>query len=175
MLAQVKKDLGTIRSRSMLNIAGMTGSFLAFGAILLFFNFSSPTIVPGVSIILLTIAIYTLLLYREHRLISGNDYTVYPDKFLARLHQYQLSRFQLYTRLYWFYTGAISIGLVLCFAGTLEKLELWIQAAFIIFTCLWILFCATVLRRSFMRKEKERIGLLVEKFERLNSQFREQA
>ncbi len=173
MLVQAKKEVKSIRTKSLFNIAGMVVSFLAMSSILLFFNFNSWTTPLGIGIIILAVAIYTLILYKEHLLISRNDFTAHPGAFLDQLKAYQLSRYNLYNRLYWFYTTAISIGLVLFFYETLNRMDAWVQVSFILFTICWILFCATTLRKGFMKREKERIDLLIEKFKRISDQLKE--
>lgn len=174
MLEQVKKEVSTIRTKSLVNIGGMVISFVAISAALLYFDFTSWITAAGILIIILAIAISTFLLYREHRLISRNDFTEHPGAFLRQLHQYQLSRFNLYNKLYWFYAGAISFGFILFFFETLQNLSSWIQASIVLVTILWMAFCATILRKGYMKKEKERIDLLIEKFERISAQFQEQ-
>ena len=173
MLVQAKKEVKSIRTKSLFNIAGMVVSFLAMSSILLFYNFNSWTTPLGIGIIILAVAIYTLILYKEHLLISRNDFTIHPGAFLDQLKAYQLSRYNLYNRLYWFYTTAISIGLVLFFYETLNRMDAWVQVSFILFTICWILFCATTLRKGFMKREKERIDLLIEKFKRISDQLKE--
>ena len=173
MLLQAKKEVKAIRAKSLYNIAGMVVSFLAISSLLVFFDFNSWTTPAGISIIILAVAIYTLLLYKEHRLISTNDFTAHPEAFLDKLKAYQLSRFNLYNKLYWFYAFAISFGFILYFYETLSMLDTWIQASIVLFTTFWIIFCATVLRKAYMKKEKERIDLLIEKFERISNQFQE--
>lgn len=173
MLEQAKKEVNAIRSRSLINIGGMVLSFIAISAALIYFNFDSWTTNLGIEIVVLAVAVYTILLYREHRLISRNDFTVHPGAFLGKLHEYQISRFNLYNKLYWFYVAAIAVGFILFFFETLHDLDTWIQVSILLFTVLWMVFCATILRKAFMKKEKERIDLLIEKFERISSQFQE--
>jgi membrane protein YdbS with pleckstrin-like domain len=173
MLEQAKKEVNAIRSRSLINIGGMVLSFIAISAALIYFNFDSWTTNLGIEIVVLAVAVYTILLYREHRLISRNDFTVHPGAFLGKLHEYQISRFNLYNKLYWFYVAAIAVGFILFFFETLHDLDIWIQVSILLFTVLWMVFCATILRKAFMKKEKERIDLLIEKFERISSQFQE--
>jgi membrane protein YdbS with pleckstrin-like domain len=173
MLGQAKKEVGAIRTRSLVNIGGMVLSLMAFSAALLYFKFESWTTNLGIEIVVLAVAFYTILLYREHRLISRNDFTEHPGAFLSKLHAYQISRFNLYNRLYWFYAAAISTGFILFFLETLQHLDTWVQVSIILFTVVWMLFCATILRKAFMKKEKERIDLLIEKFERISAQFHE--
>ena len=173
MLNQAKKEVNSIRTKSLFNIGGMLISFLAISSLLLCFDFSSWATFLGIGIIVLAVAIYTILLYREHRLISQNDFTEHPGAFLKKLHEYQLSRFNLYNKLYWFYAAAVSVGFILFFFETLNHLNTWIQIAIVLFTVIWMAFCATILRKSYMNKEKERIDLLIEKFERISAQFKE--
>jgi len=173
MLEQAKKEVNAIRSRSLINIGGMVLSFIAISAALIYFNFDSWTTNLGIEIVVLAVAVYTILLYREHRLISRNDFTVHPGAFLGKLHEYQISRFNLYNKLYWFYVAAIAVGFILFFFETLHDLDTWIQVSILLFTVVWMVFCATILRKAFMKKEKERIDLLIEKFERISSQFQE--
>ena len=175
MLEQAKKEVNSIRTKSLLNIGGMVISFLAISAALIYFEFDSWTTTLGIGIIVLAVAVYTILLYREHRLISRNDFTEHPGAFLTKLHEYQVSRFNLYNRLFWVYVAAISLGFVLFFFETLHNLDTWLQITILLFTVLWMVFCATILRRAFMKREKERIDLLIEKFQRISSQFSEQA
>jgi membrane protein YdbS with pleckstrin-like domain len=172
MLEQAKKEVNVIRNKSMLNIAGMALSFMAISSLLFYFDFNSWTTLVGIGIIVLAVAIYTWLLYREHRLISRNDFTEHPGEFLHKLHEYQLSRYNLYNKLYWFYASAISIGFVLYFYEMLDNMNGSVQLVFILFTVFWMIFCATILRKSFMKREKERIDLLIEKFERISGQLK---
>jgi len=171
MLEQAKKEVGTIRTKSLFNIGGMVISFIAISSLLFYFDFNSWTTSLGIGIIIMAVAIYTILLYREHRLISKNDFTEDPKAFLSKLHEYQLSRFNLYNKLYWFYASAISFGFILYFYEMLGGMNTWTQVVFIAFTIFWMVFCATILRKSFMKREKERIDLLIEKFERISGQL----
>ena len=174
MLEQAKKEVNAIRTKSLFNIGGMVISLVAISSLLLYFDFNSWTTFLGIGIIILAVAIYTILLYREHRLISRNDFTEHPGAFLNRLHAYQLSRFNLYNKLYWFYASAISVGFILYFYEMLDNMNTPVQIVFVAFTIFWMLFCATILRKSFMKREKERIDLLIEKFERISGQLKDQ-
>lgn len=171
MLGQAKKEVNTLRNRSLLNIVGMVVSFVAINGMLLYFDFDSWTTTLGIGIIVVAIAVSTILLYREHRLISRNDFTEHPTVFLNNLREYQVSRYNLYNKLFWFYVAVVSFGVVLFFFETLQHLSIWVQSAIVVLTVLWMTFCATILRKAYMKKEKERIDLLIEKFERISAQF----
>jgi hypothetical protein len=173
MLAQSKKEVASIRAKSRLNILGMIASFAALAILLLFAEFESWTTLAGLSIIVILVAIYTFILYKDHKLIAQNDFTEHPNAFLNKLKAYQLNKFKIYNKHYWFYMAALSVGVIFYFYEKLSHLSPITQVALILFTIIWMTLCATVLRKSYLKGEKERIGLLIEKFERISTQFKE--
>jgi membrane protein YdbS with pleckstrin-like domain len=173
MLAQVKKEVNGIRTKSLFNITGMGLSFLAIASIWLFYHVQNWTTHAGLTIIISSIAIYTFILYRSHKLISKTDFTLHPGAFLDNLKQYQLNRFSLYNKLYWIYAIALSIGCALYFFEILGRFDLWVQCLVIAFSFGWMLFCSALVRKVALKRERERIALLIEKFERLGVQFKE--
>lgn len=174
MLAQAKKEVNGIRTRSLFNILGMVLSFAAITALMIFFDFNSWTTLAGLSIIIASVAVYTFILYQDYRIIAQSDFTAYPNSFLSKLKLYQLNKFTIYHKLYWFYAIALSIGFILYFYEMLGDLHIWIQAGIIGFTVMWMALCATVLRKAYVKREKERLDLLIDKFERISDQFKEQ-
>ncbi|MBC7567636.1 MAG: hypothetical protein H7223_11815 [Pedobacter sp.] len=173
MLAQSKKEVAGIRSKSRLNILGMIVSFATLAALLLFAEFESWTTLAGLSIIVVLVGIYTFILYKDHKLISENDFTEHPKAFLDQLKAYQLNKFTIYNKLYWLYMAALSVGVIFYFYEKLNLLSPLVQIALILFTIIWMTLCATVFRKAYLKGEKERISLLIEKFERISTQFNE--
>lgn len=173
MLAQSKKEVAGIRAKSRLNILGMILSFAALAALLLFAEFESWTTLAGLSIIVILVAVYTFILYNDHKLIAQNDFTEHPNAFLTKLKAYQVNKFTIYNKLYWVYMVALSVGLIFYFYEKLDHLSTVMQAVLILFTVIWMALCATVFRKAYLKGEKERIGLLIEKFERISAQFKE--
>ncbi|WP_113664183.1 hypothetical protein [Pedobacter nanyangensis] len=173
MLKQAKKDVSNMRTKSLLNIIGMALSIFAVAAIWLFYDVTSISTHFGISIIILAIAVYTIILYSNHRVIARNDFTENPNIFLQKLKIYQLQRHQLYNRLYWFYVIVLSLGMALYFYEVLHNFELWLQTLILVLSFGWIIFCSTLVRKAVIKKDKERIALLIEKFERISNQFRE--
>lgn len=171
MLQQAKKEVNGLRLKSALNILAMLASFLFIASLWIFYHFESWTTHVGISITIITIGVYTLILYRDHRLIAKSDATVHPNEYLNNLKTYQLNRYKLYNSLYWFYTIALSLGIIFYFVEVLSYLNLIMQIVAISLTFLWILFCSTILRKAVMTRERERISLLIEKFERISNQF----
>ncbi len=173
MLKQAKKEVNGMRTKSLLNIVGMILSFLAMAALWLFFDFKSWTTHVGISIIVVVIAVYTVILYNNHRIISKNDFTANPNDFIKSLKHYQLNRYSIYHRLYWFYALALSLGMVLYFFEPLSHMQPWAQALALVLSFGWMIFCSTLVRKAVIKRDKERIALLIEKFERISGQFHE--
>lgn len=174
MLQQAKKEMNAIRNKSLLNVTGMALSFVAILVLWLFFDFNSWTTHAGLTIIITSVAVYTFIMYRDYRLLSKKDFTVDPNEFLGRLKSYQLNRFDLYNRLYWIYAITWSLGISLYFYEILAYFDLWAQCLILGFTFGWLIFCSTLVRKAVLKREKERLALLIEKFERLGSQLKEQ-
>jgi membrane protein YdbS with pleckstrin-like domain len=173
MLKQAKKDVSGMRTRSLLNIAGMILSFLAFAALWLFFDFQSLTTHIGISIIIITVAVYIVILYNNYRIISNSDFTANPNEFIKSLKLYQLNRFSLHNRLYWFYAIALSLGMVLYFFEVFGHMSPWAQILTVVLSFGWMIFCSTLVRKAVIKRDRERISLLIEKFERISGQFHE--
>lgn len=171
MLKQAKKEVNSITTKSLLNILGMCLTVLAMAMLWLFYDVQSWTTHVGISIIILAIAVYTIILYNNYRIIAKSDFTVNPNEFIASLKQYQINSFAMYNRLYWFYAVALSLGMVFFFVEILAHMELWMQSIAIILSLGWMIFCATLVRKAVIKKDKERIALLIEKFERISGQF----
>jgi len=171
MLQQAKKEVNGLKLKSALNILGMLASFIAIAALWVFFHFESWTTHVGISITIIAIGVYTLILYRDYRLISKTDFTAHPHEYLNNLKTYQLNRYKLYNTLYWFYMIALSLGLIFYFVEILAHFTVVQKVLAVGLTALWILFCSTILRKAVINREKERIALLIEKFERISGQI----
>ncbi|WP_316803079.1 hypothetical protein [Pedobacter nototheniae] len=171
MLQQAKKEVNGLKLKSALNILGMLVSFIAIAALWIFMHFESWTTHLGISIIIAAIAVYTVILYRDYRLIAKNDFTAHPSAYLNNLKTYQLNRYKLYNSLYWFYAIALSLGIIFYFVEIFTYFNTLQKVAAIVLTFSWIIFCSTILRKAVIKREKERIALLIEKFERISGQI----
>ncbi|MBY0542557.1 MAG: hypothetical protein K2P75_04075 [Sphingobacteriaceae bacterium] len=171
MLKQAKKEVNGMRTKSLLNIGGMILSVIAMAMLWLFYDVQNWTTHAGISIIIITILVYTAILYNNYKIISKVDFTVNPNEFITKLKLYQLDRLTMYNRLYWFYTIALSLGAALYFIEVLSHMEFWMQIVAIVVTIGWMIFCSTLVRKAVIKKDKERIALLIEKFERISGQF----
>jgi hypothetical protein len=173
MLKQAKKEVNTMRTKSLLNIFGMSLSFITVPCLWLF-DFQSWTTHAGISILVMAIGVYTIILYNNYRILAKSDFTVNPNEFINQLKLYQLNRHDLYNKLYWFYAIALSLGVVFYFLELSSLLSVWAQIIFIGLSFGWMIFCSTLVRKAVIKKDKERIALLIEKFERISGQFKEQ-
>ncbi len=171
MLKQAKKEVNSMRNKSLLNIFGMCLSVFAIAMLWLFYDVQSWTTHAGISIIISTILVYAVILYNNYKIISKVDFTVNPNEFIAKLKLYQLSRLVIYNRLYWFYTIALSLGMALYFIEILARMEFWMQTITVVVSFGWMIFCSTLVRKAVIRKDKQRIALLIEKFERISGQL----
>lgn len=172
MLKQAKKDVSNMRTKSLLNIIGMALSVFAVAAIWIFFDFTSISTHLGISIIIAAVSVYTIILYNNHRVIAQSDFTENPHVFLQNLKIYQLQRHELYNKLYWFYVVALSLGMALYFFEILYSLPFWLQMLILCLSFGWIIFCSTLVRKAVIKRDRERIALLIEKFERISNQFK---
>jgi len=173
MLKQAKKDVSNIRTKSLLNIIGMALSIFALASIWIWYDFNSIAAQLGLSIVIIAVLATTVILYNNHRVISQNDFTQNPHIFLQKLKIYQLQRHQLYNKMFWVYVAALSIGTALYFSEILTLLTPWLQGLLLFFSFGWIIFCSTLVRKAVIKRDKERIALLIEKFERISNQFKE--
>ena len=173
MLKQAKKDVNTMRTKSLLNIVGMAVSAFAVACLWLF-DFEKWTTHVGIGIFIMAILVYTIILYNNYRIIAKSDFTVNPKEFISQLKLYQLNRQKLYNQLYWFYAIALSLGMALYFFELLAQLNFWAQVIILSLSFGWMIFCSTLVRKAVIKKDKERIALLIEKFERISGQFKEQ-
>ena len=171
MLKQAQKEVNGMRTKSLLNIGGMILSVIAMAMLWLFYDVQNWTTHAGISIIIITILVYTAILYNNYKIISKVDFTVNPNEFITKLKLYQLDRLTMYNRLYWFYTISLSLGAALYFIEVLSHMEFWMQIVAIVVTIGWMIFCSTLVRKAVIKKDKERIALLIEKFERISGQF----
>ena len=76
MLKQVKKEVNGMRTKSLMNITGMAISIVAMAMLWLLYDVQNWTTHAGISIIIAAIAVYTIILYSQHRLIAKNDFTI---------------------------------------------------------------------------------------------------
>lgn len=172
MLVQVKKDVAILKGKSIVNIILILGASAALVILWFYIDFSSFSTNIGLGVFIFSMLVYAGFLYKDHRLINSTDFTLNPTQYLQQLKKYQINRFHLYNYLYWFYAIGLSLGLALYFLEILQFFSVEWRWVAILITVAWIVFCSTFVRRVVIKREKERIDLLIEKFERLSNQFK---
>lgn len=172
MLVQVKKDVAILKGKSIGNIFLTLGASAALLLLWFYIDFTSFSTNIGLGVVIFSMLVYAGFLYRDHRLINSTDFTLYPAQYLQQLKKYQISRFNLYNYLYWFYAIGLSLGIALYFLEILQFFSVEWRWVAVLVTLAWIVFCSTFVRRVVIKREKERIDLLIEKFERLSNQFK---
>lgn len=171
MLKQAKKEVRSIRSKSLFNIFGMALSFFMIVAVWLFLSFQSFTTYIGISIFIGTVGVYTIILYNNYRIIAKNDFTLNPNQFITQLKRFQTNKIALYSKFYWLYTIALALAMGLFFIEVLDNFELWLKITVISVTVVWFIFSSTFLRKAFIKKDEEKVNLLIAKLERIGKQF----
>ena len=171
MLKQAKKDVSAVRTKSLLNIGGLALSVLAMALLWLFYDAQSWTTHIGITIMIAAIVVYTFMLYRNYTLISKIDFTANPNELIAKLKVYQVNRLSLHSRLYWFYVIALSLGMGFYFIEVLTYMQFWMQIVTTVLSFGLIIFVSTFVRKAVIKKDRERIGQIITKFERIGGQL----
>jgi len=171
VLKQVKKGMNSMRRKLMWGIVSMGVSLGVVLGVMLFFVFRSWVTYLGIIIVSITILIYIVMLIRDYKLINSRDATINPTDYLQNLKEYQKHRAQIYGWIYYLYVFLLSIGLVLYFFEVLQNATKTFKIVAYGLSGLWLLFCTTYLRKRFVSNEQEKLGLMIDRLIRLQSQF----
>ncbi|MGZ3758141.1 MAG: hypothetical protein ACXVAY_04135 [Mucilaginibacter sp.] len=171
VLKQVKKGMNSMSRKLLLSITGMSISFIIILAIMLFLVFNSWVTYLGIVIILITMVLYISMMVRDYKLIHKRDITTNPTEYLQSLKEYQKNRAEIYGWMYYVYVIMISIGLGLYFFEVLQSASRAFKITAYTITGIWLLFCTIYLRRRFVTNEQEKLGLMIDRLIRLQSQF----
>ncbi|MES2375789.1 MAG: hypothetical protein V4553_04390 [Bacteroidota bacterium] len=171
VLKQVKKGMSAMSRKLLLGIITMSASFIGLLAIMLFLVFTSWVTYAGIFIVLITVLLYGLVMFRDYRIISKQDITTNPTEYLQGLKEYQKSRATVYGWLFYVYMLLISCGLVLYFFEVLQSASTAFKVAAYGLSALWFLFCTFYLRGRFVKNEQEKVNLMIDRLIRLQNQF----
>ena len=171
VLKQVKKGISGMSSKLLWNIAGMGLCLAGLLAAMIFFVFTSWVTYVGIIIILITMALYIMMMVRDYRIISNQDVTINPTEYLQSLKEYQKNRTEVYGWLYYLYVILMSTGLLLYFFEVLQSastaFKTFAYGGYIAF----ILFCSFYIRSHFVKTEQEKLNLLIDRLVMLQEQF----
>lgn len=171
VLKQVKKGISGLSRKLMWNIISMVAATAWVFAVLLFFAFKYWTTYAGIFLVMLIMAVYTIVLVRDYRLLNKRDATISPNEYLQSLKEYQRRRANMYGWMYYTYVLLLSLGLCLymfevasIFSTSIKFLVYGINVA-------WLLFITFYLKDRIFKREQEKLTLMIDRLERLQSQF----
>jgi len=171
VLKQVKKGISGMSSKLFWNITGMGVCLAGLFAAMLFFVFTSIITYIGMVIILITMALYIMMMVRDYRIISKQDVTINPAEYLQSLKEYQKNRTEVYGWLYYLYVILMSTGLLLYFFEVLQSTSAAFKTLAYGGYIAFILFCSFYIRSHFVKTEQEKLNLLIDRLVRLQEQF----
>jgi hypothetical protein len=171
VLKQVKKGMGSLSRKLMMNIISMGLAAAAIFIVMLFFAFKYPTTYAGILIILSTMVIYTWFMIRDYRLLNQHDATMSPSDYLQSLKEYQRGRAKVFGWMYYLYVLLLTIGLSLYFFEVLSYATLKFQLMACGLTAVWLLFCTFYLKDRIFKNEQDKLNLMIDRLIRLQGQF----
>ena len=151
----------------------MAATFVFMIVLFLFFLFNSWLTYAGILIVMSTVLVYGLLMYRDYKIIAAHDPTTEVNIYLEKLKIYQTGRTRVNGIMLYVYTVLLTLGLGLFMIEILKSVsiifEILIYAAFIG----WILLVMFYWRKRIIRNEQEKISEIINRLERLKVQFRD--
>lgn len=171
VLKQVKRGISGMSSKLFWNITGMGVCLTGLLAAMLFFVFTSWITYLGIIIILITMALYIMMMVRDYRIINKQDVTTNPAEYLQSLKEYQKNRTEIYGWLYNLYVLLMSTGLLLYFFEVLQSASAAFKVAAYGSYIGFVLFCSLYIRSHFVKNEQEKLNLLIDRLIRLQEQF----
>lgn len=171
VLKQVKKGIGGITAKLYWGIVAMIALTVYTFVVLFFFTFKHWETYAGITVMFATMLLYLSLILRHYRILHKRDLTVSPSEYLNTLKEYQKQRSVLAGWFYYIYVVLISAGLAFYLFEILEHASVLKRTMVYSLTIVWILFLTFYLKRRIFRSEEEKLNLLIERLERLETQF----
>ncbi|OKS86908.1 hypothetical protein [Mucilaginibacter polytrichastri] len=171
VLKQVKKGIGSITAKLFWGIVAMIALTVYTFVVLFFFTFKLWETYAGISVMFVTMLLYLTLILRHYRILHKRDLTVSPTEYLNTLKEYQKQRAALAGWFYYIYVILISAGLALYLFEILEHASVLKRTMIYSFTIVWVLFLTFYLKRRIFKSEEEKLDLMIERLERLETQF----
>lgn len=171
VLKQVKKGITSITAKLYWGIVAMIALTVYTFVVLFFFTFKLWETYAGISVMFITMLLYLFLILRHYRILHKRDLTVSPTEYLNTLKEYQKQRTTLAGWFYYIFVMLISLGLALYLFEVLEHASPIKKYTTYSLTIVWILFCTFYLKRRIFRSEEEKLNLMIERLQRLETQF----
>jgi hypothetical protein len=171
VLRQVKKGIRSITSQLYWGIVAMGAVLALTFLILFFFVFQSWLTYVGITIMLVTMLLYSIMIIRNYRILNKRDSTLNPTEYLQDLKEYQKNRAKVAGWFYYLYVLLISLGLSLYFVEVLRNSTILYKVLVYGLTFVWIMFLTLYYKKRIFKNEEEKLNLIIEKLERLQGQF----
>ena len=171
VLRQVKKGIRSITSQLYWGIVAMGAVLALTFLILFFFVFQSWLTYVGITIMLVTMLLYSIMIIRNYRILNKRDSTLNPTEYLQDLKEYQKNRAKVAGWFYYLYVLLISLGLSLYFVEVLRNSTILYKVLIYGLTFVWIIFLTFYYKKRIFKNEEEKLNLIIEKLERLQGQF----
>jgi hypothetical protein len=171
VLKQVKKGVRGITSQLYWGVVAMVAMLALTFFILFFFVFQSWLTYVGITIMLITMLLYAIMIFRNYRILNKRDSTINPTEYLQDLKEYQKKRAKIVGWFYYLYVLLISLGLSLYFVEVLKGATIYYKIAVYGLTIIWIFFLTFYYKKRIFKNEEEKLNLIIEKLERLQGQF----
>jgi Ca2+/Na+ antiporter len=171
VLKQVKKGIRSITSQLYWGIVFMIGILSLTTLILVFFVFQSWLTYMGIMIMLVTMLLYAVMIFRNYRILNKRDSTLHPAEYLQDLKAYQKNRTKIAGWFYYLFVLLISAGLSLYFVEVLKNSTIYYKVLVYGLTLVWIAFLTFYYKQRIFKNEEEKLNLIIEKLERLQGQF----
>ena len=173
LLKQVKKGVNAMNRKLLYSVLMMAATFIFMIILFLFFLFNSWLTYAGIVIVMSTVLIYGLMMYRDYRLIIAHDPTTEITRYLENLKIYKTSRTRMYGKMYYVYTAMLTIGLGLYMVEVLKPSTLLFKITSVTLTLGWVLFVTFYWRKRIIQTENETINDIIYRLERLQNQFKD--
>jgi membrane protein YdbS with pleckstrin-like domain len=170
VLKQVKKDVGGLANKLRWNITAIV-VLLSLTVVALLFLVFSWAAYAGMLIIIACMLLYFSLLIRHYRILNRHDATMSPTDYLVSLHQYQKERAKTVGWFYYIYVLLIGAGLLLYLFEITASYSIAAKIMVYGITVTWLLFCTFYLKRRIFMHEQEKLNVMIDRLERLKSQF----
>ncbi len=173
LLKQVKKGTSALNRKLVWGIGMMAATFTMMIILFLFFLFNSWLTYAGILIVMSTILVYGLMMYRDYKLIAAHDPTTEVNVYLEKLKLYQTGRTRVNGTMLYVYTILLTLGLSLFMIEILKSVSLIFEITIYLIFIGWILLVMFYWRKRIIKNEQEKISEIVERLERLKKQFRD--
>jgi membrane protein YdbS with pleckstrin-like domain len=171
VLKQIRKDVKGIANKLRWSIMAVVALLISSFTVLFFLVFNSWVTYAGILIMMFCMIMYFSLIIRHYRILNKHDATINPTDYLVDLHTYQKERGKVAGWFFYIFVLLISLGLFLYFYEVTATFSVIGKVTVYGITVIWLLFCTFYLKRRIFLNEEEKLNVMIDRLERLKSQF----